>query len=336
MQTTDKKTRKRQIILDTLSSTDGLISSREITENLAATGVDISERTVRLYLQELHEEGLTESHGRKGHKLTERGEAEQGASHLLERVGYMASRIDQITFGMSFDMALRSGTVAVNTALVDKETLRPRLSRIIKVFEKRYAMGTLVTLLEPGEQVGETIIPEGMIGFCTVCSVTVNGILLKHGVPTRSTFSGLLELVDGRPMRFSELIEYDGTTIDPLELFIRSGMTNYLGAISNGTGRIGAGFREVPADCYDLVVSLADRAERIGLGGFLQIGRPAQTLFNIPIRSGCCGAVVIGGLNPVAILVETGARVDAWALSGLMDFHKLFPYQELEQRLESI
>jgi repressor of nif and glnA expression len=42
---------------------------------------------------------------------------------------------------------------------------------------------------------------------------------------------------------------------------------------------------------------------------------------------------VIGGLNPVAILEETGAEVRHTALSGLMEFNRLFPYQELKDRL---
>lgn len=333
--TTDKKTRKRLAILDVLESVEGPLSSQRITETLQENGHDISERTVRLYLQQLDEEGLTHAVGRRGRLLTSRGEAEHGASRLMERVGYMATKIDQMTFQMSFDLELRSGTVAVNTALVTAAVLESRLSMIVKVFEKRYGMGSLVCLLRPGEQLGDLVIPDGMVGLCTVCSVTLNGVLLKHGVPTRSIFSGLLELIDGQPIRFSELINYDGTSLDPLELFIRGRMTDYVGAITTGTGRIGAGFREVPADSYDLVVSLADRADRIGLGGFLRIGRPAQTLFNIPVRQGCCGAVVIGGLNPIAILEETGERVKAWAMAGLLEFHRLFPFHELESRLKA-
>jgi repressor of nif and glnA expression len=334
MQTMDKKTRKRLAILDVLGTTDGPVSSRLIAEALQEEGQDISERTVRFYLRQLQDEGLTASVGRQGHMLTERGHAEHGASRLMERVGYMATQIDQMTYRMSFDLELRSGTVAVNTALVTADMLRSRLDLILKVFEKRYSMGNLVALLHPGEQLGDTVVPDGMLGLCTVCSVTLNGVLLKHGVPTRSIFSGLLDMVDDQAVRFSELINYDGTSLDPLELFIRGGMTNYVGAVTTGTGRIGAGFREVPADSYELVVNLADRADRIGLGGFLRIGRPAQTLFNIPVRQGCCGAVVIGGLNPIAILEETGERVKAWALSGLMDFHRLFPYHELTGRLK--
>lgn len=332
MQTLDKKTRKRLAILDALESSDRPMSSRTIAERLQESGHDISERTVRLYLQHLQDEGLSAA-GRRGHVVTDRGQAERGAARVMERLGYMAARVDQITYRMSFDLEQRKGTVAVNAALVTRDVLEPRLPMILRVFQKRYGMGELVALLKPGETIGETLVPEGMLGLCTVCSVTLNGILLKHGVPARSIFSGLLELVDGQPTRFSELINYDGTSLDPLELFIRGGMTNYVGAITTGNGRIGAGFREVPAESYSLVVGLADRADRIGLGGFLRIGRPAQTLFNIPVRQGCCGAVVIGGLNPIAIIEETGERVKARALAGLMDFHLLFPYHELESRL---
>ena len=47
-------------------------------------------------------------------------------------------------------------------------------------------------------------------------SITLNGVLLKHGIPTTSSFGGLLELREGRAIRFVEMIHYDGTSIDPL------------------------------------------------------------------------------------------------------------------------
>ena len=45
------------------------------------------------------------------------------------------------------------------------------------------------------------------------------------------------------------------------------------------------------------------------------------------------GAIVIGGLNPVAILEEQGIEVASRALSGLVDYRRLFPYEELAERL---
>jgi repressor of nif and glnA expression len=54
-----------------------------------------------------------------------------------------------------------------------------------------------------------------------VCSITLNGVLLKHGIPTTSRF-GDPELQNRKPMRFAEIIMYDGTSIDPLEVFIQT------------------------------------------------------------------------------------------------------------------
>jgi len=49
------------------------------------------------------------------------------------------------------------------------------------------------------------------------------------------------------------MIHYDGTSIDPLEVFIRSGMTGYLGAVREGNGLIGASYREIPEDSHEQV-----------------------------------------------------------------------------------
>jgi hypothetical protein len=174
-----------------------------------------------------------------------------------------------------------------------------------------------------------------MIGVGTVCSITLNGVLLKHGIPTVSRFGGLLELQNKKPTRFVEIVMYDGTSIDPLEVFIRSGMTDYLGAINTGSGRIGASFREFPAESRDLVEQLAEKMKRIGLGGLVRIGRPGQTLLEIPVSEGRVGAIVIGGLNPVSIFEETGVRAYSRALAGLIDFNKLFNYEEMESRISA-
>ncbi|HVN70831.1 MAG TPA: DUF128 domain-containing protein, partial [Desulfomonilia bacterium] len=193
--------------------------------------------------------------------------------------------------------------------------------------------GDMITLLPPGEKIGHTTVPEDMVGIGTVCSITLNGVLLKYGIPTNSRFGGLLEIKERKPTRFVEIIMYDGTSLDPLEVFIRSGMTNYLGAVRTGSGRIGASFREFPTASRDRVEDLAKQLSKIGLGGFMRIGRPGQTLLEIPVGEGRFGAIVIGGLNPVAILEENGVRVHSRALAGLIDFKRLFHYSELGKKL---
>jgi repressor of nif and glnA expression len=236
-------------------------------------------------------------------------------------------------YRMNFDLAARSGTVVVNITVVSPRDAFACIDRITEVFKQGFAMGHLATILGPGERLDHITVPEDMIGIGTVCSITLNGVLLKYGIPTYSRFGGLLELKNRLPVRFVEMINYDGTSIDPLEVFIRSGMTDYIGAITSGNGRIGASFREFPADGRTLVLELAQKLEQAGLGAFMRIGHASQTLLEIPVSEGRAGAIVIGGLNPVAIFEETGIRVFSRAMSGLMDFSRLFRYESLKERV---
>jgi hypothetical protein len=61
---------------------------------------------------------------------------------------------------------------------------------------------------------------------------------------------------------FVEIIRYDGTSLDALEIFIRSGMTDYTGATETGTGKIGASFRE---ESREKVIELDHELEEKGI-----------------------------------------------------------------------
>jgi len=330
----EKQKRKELLILNVLKNTEIPLTSTRIAGELKLLGHEVSERTVRLYLSRLDQDGLTTSNGKKGHQITERGVSEFDSSKIFERVGFLSAKIDRMTYQMNFDLNTTSGTVVINVTIVEAEQFAKNIPYISKVYADGYAMGHLMTFLGPGESLGHISIPEGMIGVGTVCSITLNGVLLKHGIPTISRFGGLLELQDKAPVRFVEIIMYDGTSIDPLEIFIRSGMTNYMGAIQTGDGRIGASFREFPAESRELVVQLAEKLMRVGLGGLARIGRPGQTILDIPVNEGRIGAIVIGGLNPVSILEETGVRAYSRALAGLIDFSRLFRYDEMANRIK--
>ncbi|MCU0576498.1 MAG: NrpR regulatory domain-containing protein [Desulfobacterota bacterium] len=330
----EKRKRIRQVILNVLKEAGRPLSSLKINEDLLERGHDISERTVRLYLQSMEEEGLTEKANRRCHRITAQGVQEAESSQIIERVGFLSARIDQMTYQMDFDLASCSGTVVINITNTEPRHVMENIDLMNRVYKEGYAMGTLITVLGPGEKVGHITIPDNMVGIGTVCSITLNGVLLKAGIPTNSRFGGLLEIADKKPTRFVEIIMYEGTSLDPLEVFIRSGMTNYLGAVKTGNGRIGASFREFPGASRDMVADLAQQLDGIGLGGFMRIGRPGQTLLEIPVGEGRFGAIVIGGLNPVAIMEENGVRVHSRALAGLIDFKRLFHYSELEGQLK--
>ena len=330
----EKTEEKRLAILRILREVDKPLGSSKITERLSAMGHDISERTVRFHLLEMDQAGLTENRGRSGRALTPRGFKELESAQGFDKVGILSAKIDQMTYKMDFDLASRTGTVVLNVSLIEREDLEQSVPLMSDVFAAGYAMGKMMVLLRPGEHVGHMAIPEGKVGIGTVCSITLNGVLVAHGIPTHSRFGGLLELRDSKATRFAEFINYDGTTIDPLEVFIRSVMTDYVGATRTGSGLIGASFREVPADSRDHVLELGERMDKVGLGGVFLIGWPGRPLLEIPVSEGRLGLVVVGGLNPVAILEERGISVHrTGALAGLIDYGRLFHYEELGDRV---
>jgi repressor of nif and glnA expression len=331
----EKTEKKRLAILRVLREVGKPLGSSGISERLLAAGDEVNERTVRFYLKETDKEGLTENLGRKGRLITQRGLQELGSARIIEKIGFLAAKIDQMTYRMSFDLSSRSGTVVVNISVVDRIELLQAAPLVKRVFAAGYAMGRLAAVFGPGEHIGDITIPEGKIGLGTVCSITLNGVLLTNGIPTYSRFGGLLEMQNHQSTRFVEVIHYSGTTLDPLEVFIRSRMTDYLGATESGNGRIGASFRELPAESRDRVVDLAGRLEEADLGGFMTIGWPNQPLLEIPVNQGQVGAIVIGGLNPAAILEEKGIKTQSRALAALADYERFFHYEELEDRIRN-
>lgn len=332
----DKTERKRLSILRYLANVQGPVSSMRITEELTKSGIDISERTVRFHLLAMDQEGLTEYIGKHGRLITPKGREELANARIFERVGFLSAKIDQLTYEMTFDPESRTGAVVVNVSIIPGEALRKAWSLMKRVYEAGFSMGSLITLFQPGEQVGDLIVPEGRYGIGTVCSVTLNGVLLHYGIPVQSKFGGLLEVRDRRPQRFVAIINYDGTSLDPLEIFIKSGMTDYVGATGSGNGLIGASFREIPAAGRERIQGILKRLRVLGLDCIMEIGNPGQPLREIPVNLGNVGMIIIGGLNPVAILEECGIRVQSKALSGLVDYRRLFPYEEMENRLEAM
>ena len=96
---------------------------------------------------------------------------------------------------------------------------------------------------ERREKLGAVVVPEGKIGFATVCGASINGVLLKAGVPTEFRFGGVLEIKNEQPKRFVALTEYAGTSTDPSEQFIQAKMTSVGQTARTGSGKILGAFR---------------------------------------------------------------------------------------------
>lgn len=328
--------RIRLAILKALAECDGAAGASRLAARLDLMGVLLQPRTIRLYLGRLDAEGLTRCVSRRqGRELTEAGRREIARANVIDKVGFVAAKVDSLGYRMSFNCRTGRGTIVANVSLVDRRVLEIALREAAKVFACGWGMGTRMALFDEGTRVGNVDIPVGRVGVVTVCSVTVNGILLHEGVPVTSRFGGLVEVRNGQPVRFVELIEYGGTTLDPLEAFINAGMTSVRACVEKGTGLVGASLREVPSVAVGDVERLRQTMEKHGLGGILALGGPNQPLLDVPVAEGRTGMVVVGGMNPLAAVHEAGIRVSVRSLVGLLDASELEAYEDVLQGVEA-
>ena len=325
----DKVEKKKLSILRILGEINRPTSSHRITEYLNSRGYEVSERTVRFHLLSLDKEGLTEYVGRHGRKLTELGRRELSQARVYEKVGFLNSRIDEMTCLMSFDPRTKKGNVIVNTSLIRISDLEEIPELLIPVFKAGFCMGELLTLFTPGMLMGGEPVPEGCFGLGTVCSFNMNGVMVRNGIPTQSLFGGLMEVSDFQLMRFIEIIKYDGTSIEPLEIFIKSGMLDFSEAAEKGTGRIGGNFLEIPAICRDRVQEISNEMDAAGLGKVYLLGWPGHSLLEIPLNSGRIGGILLGGLNPIAAIAGRGIQVVSRAVCDTVDYNNFFHYTDL-------
>lgn len=323
----------RAAVLRALSELDGPAGAARIAERLPGMGVQLQPRTIRLYLTELDRDGLTELNSRrKGRVITELGRAELEHSDVVAKVGFVRGRIDTLGYRMTFRGEPGTGTVIANFALVPSRDLSRVFAEIKPVYARRLGLGDRLCLIRANEMLAGRAVPGGYAALGTICSVTVNGVLMAEGIPVTSRYGGLVEMRQGRPVRFVELMGYSGVTVDPLETFIRAGMTDVRESAKSGRGIITASFREIPSVALDNARRVFDRLQRAGMGGILMIGRPGQPLLDIPVAEGRTGFIVVGGLNPVAAVVEAGIPCELKSLSGLEEFSRFSAVDETFRR----
>ncbi len=307
---------------------DKILGSREISRQLKFYGVELSERTVRYHLKILDERGFTKVFGKEGRMITQKGREELSQALVSEKVGFVGSRIETLSYLTNLDLEKMEGDIILNVSFIQEDKLKEAIKIMKAVFSSPYVMSERVVLRRSGERIGELTVPEKSVGFGTVCSVTINGIFLKAGIPVTSKFGGVLQIND-EPLRFTALISYEGSSLDPLEIFIKSKMTDVRGVIKNRCGKILASFREIPVVSLEKAKELRETMKEKGIGGILLFGNPNQPLLEIPVNTDKCGMIIVGGLNPIAALEEAGISTVSKAMSTLYRFSDLIRFREL-------
>ena len=321
--------RKTIAIMKILRDSPEPLGARVIAQSLKDHGIELGERAVRYHLKLMDERGFTENMGRNGRSITKLGLEELQSALVSDKVGFVASKIELLAYQTDFDPDKRQGKVPVNISFFPERQFRKAIEVMRGVFRAGICVSDLIAVAHQGEKLGGIVVPRGKIGLATVCSVIINGALLKAGVPMDSRFGGILQMKNHRPFRFVELIQYSGTSLDPSEIYIASRMTSVGPVARKGEGRILANFREIPATCQPLAEKVIGRLKEANLGGVLMMGEVSKPVCEIPVELNKVGMILTGGLNPVAAAVESGIEVDNHAMSTVMEYERLIEFKEV-------
>lgn len=305
-------------ILRIVSECDEPIGARIIADELQKRGYDIQERAVRYHLRTLDRLGFTEKHGYSGRTITDLGLNELQDALVEDRLGFVISGIEELIFLTSFDPFKGEGDVIVNVSMIDKSRFDETLGLLTEVAKKGYTVSPLIKIIDEGERIGDLKVVSGNVGIATVCAITIDGMLMKCGVPLEIEYGGTLQINDGVPTKFVDLIGYAGTSLDPIEAFISRGMTSVSAVLETGVGRVLANYRKIPLVAVERANEIICAAKESNIGGV--IGVFEDSALGIPVESDRAGIPMFVGVNGLAAAEEVGVRTETKAISALIDY----------------
>ncbi|MCZ7372712.1 MAG: DUF128 domain-containing protein [Candidatus Methanoperedens sp.] len=315
--------RKLIEILRILHENNEPIGARLIADKMNERGYPIGERGVRYHLRILDERGLTKRQGYDGRVITEMGTHELDNALVGDRLGFIITRIEKLIYDTTFDLKTGLGNVIINTSIIDKNDLEKTLEILKHVIYDGYSISPYIKLIDESTVTSDLKVPEGKIGIATMCSITIDGILMKNGIPVNTRYGGILKIKNKKPVHFEDIIVYNGTTIDPMRIFISKKMTRVLDAVDTGSGKVLANLREIPASALPEAEKVLGSIMDARIGSIAEVGKPGKSVLDAPVENGKVGIAAYAGVNAMAAVEEMGIRVETHPISTIIDFKDL-------------
>jgi repressor of nif and glnA expression len=307
--------RKMMEILRILADREEVLGAKTIAEELKKKGYDLGERAVRYHMRILDEKGFTERIGYAGRQITDKGRKELEKGLIYDQVDFIFSKFEDMIYQTTLNPSDGTGKVIVNTSSFVYEK---NIMDILKsVFKKGIAVSPYVKFLDPIPEEGNEI------RLDTVCGTTIDGMLLRKGIPVIPKYGGIVKVEDYVPIRFTELISYKKTSMTPLEAFTDKNMTSVLEVIENGNGSIPANFRLIPKTARKNAVEIFNKLQKIGITGLLKVGDEGESVLGIPVDDNMVGIAVIGGIAPLCAAKEAGFDINIKLAENTIEFGEM-------------
>ncbi len=231
--------------------------------------------------------------------------------------------IEDFAMQVTFDPASGDGNVVYNLSVIKNEDLDFAISILRDAYKTGITVSGRVRFLSSGEKLHGYTVPKGFTGICTICSITFDGILIRRGIPITPIGGGVVEIENRTPIRFTHMILYEHTTIDPLQVLFSQKTTSITSVMRTGSGAILANIREFHMEAEPRVGTVLDELAGSSLSGILEVGIPNLPLLGVPVSPQFVAIAAVGGTNPMAAIREGGRWVQTQAMKGLMDISQM-------------
>lgn len=232
---------------------------------------------------------------------------------------FVNNRIEEYAMQVTFNPGENTGNIIYNLSLISTKDKEYAITMLKNAHRTGLSVSDRVRFLEERETIGDFIIPKGHTGICTMCSLTLDGLILKQGIPLRSIGGGVVEIEDRVARRFTHFILYEHTTIDPLEVLVSQDITSISMVMHRGRGTILGNIRECHMEAESRVSLLLDDLTSTGFTGILDVGVPNVPLLGVPVSPQYFGVAMVGGTNAMAAIKESGRSVVTRAMKGILD-----------------
>ncbi|MEE1128460.1 MAG: NrpR regulatory domain-containing protein [Methanobrevibacter sp.] len=228
------------------------------------------------------------------------------------KIPFVLSKSWNLIQQVNFDVEKRKGDIIANVSYINKD----EIDKSLNIMEETYNNNP--KYINPYYKLLSHPTDDEKIGIATICSLSIDGLLINHGIMSTPKYSGLLELTE--PPLFIELISYNGTTVDPHKIFLSKNMTSI--SKTNDPNKILASVKEIPYIARDYAVHLLERLNNIGFSIY-KIGKPRELIYNSKVDNYNFGVIAGGGLNSIGPIKENGINIEVKAIEKLIPFESM-------------
>ncbi|MGN0177147.1 MAG: NrpR regulatory domain-containing protein [Methanobrevibacter sp.] len=228
------------------------------------------------------------------------------------KISFLLSKTWNLIQQVNFDIEKIKGDIISNVSFMDMD----KIDKALSIMEETYNDNP--KYINPYYKLIDHPSDDSKIGLATICSLSIDGILIDNGIMSTPKYGGLLELSE--PPLFIDLISYNGSTEDPHKIFLAKNMTSI--TTENESTKILASFKEIPYISRDYSVHILEILNNIGFSIY-KIGKPREVTYNAKADNYNFGIVTGSGLNTIGAIKEKGIDVEVKAIEKLLPFEKM-------------